>query len=75
MVPAIVEQQNLNAEESKLHETAVLQYRHRRICVCTEIYVPAVVLIIGVVVVACNPVGHTEVVHISFLAQSSISCP
>ena len=33
------------------------------------------VLIIGVVVVACEHVGHTEVAHISFLAQSSIACP
>ena len=33
------------------------------------------VLIIGVVVVACGLVGHTEVAHISFLDQSSISCP
>ena len=33
------------------------------------------VLMLVVVVVAWEVVGHTKVAHISFLAQSSISCP
>jgi len=44
-------------------------------CVVVVELCAILVLIVGVVVVACELVGHTEVAHISFFAQSSISCP